>query len=185
MKKIGLIAIFVAFLTSCAATWTYDNQNYTTSAQAIEAARADMRGKLNSVTPLENAVKGSILVYTPSVNWSRNAVLVTGAASEEQIRYIATVLYYGFYAMAEGVKKRNIIETVDIKEFSQRDPLSAPSYDYILWARVDNPDSSQWMISPGSDTSSPTPIYTSPISDGGDRINAFVGSVSEYIAKSK
>lgn len=159
----------------------YDNQNYATSAEAVEAARQDIRTKVNSVPARKEPIANTVLVYTPSLAWARRAVLIRGNAGEEQIRYVATVLYYGFYAMAEGLKRRNLFRSIQISEFSQRDPLSGPNYQYLVWFRLDGPDSGQWMISPGDDTSAATPLYTSPISGGGDRIGSFVNSIEEYI----
>jgi hypothetical protein len=183
-KIIGVLTISL-FLSACMPTWTYDNQKYVSSGDAIQAAREDIRMKVNTVSPIDQPIANSILVYTPSLNWARNGVLISGAASEEQIRYVSTVLYYGYYSMAEGLKKRAIFNKLNIMEFSQRDPLTSRNYDYLLWLRLDGPDSAQWMISKANDTSSPTPLYTSPISDGGDRLSAFVNSIESYVRDSE
>lgn len=172
-------------VAGCAtATWTYDNRNYPTSTAAAEAARSDVRQKVAAVPRREAPLSESVLIHTPSLSWSRQAVLVKPPVSEEQIRYVATVLYYGFYSMAEAVERRGIFDRTHIQEFAQRDPLSNPTYDYILWLRLDGPDSARWMISPGNDTSSASPLATSPIADPGDRILQFVQSVEHHVMKS-
>jgi len=182
MRKLLYLIIITLILSGCAATWTYDNTNYPTSAKAIEAVRQDVRVKVNSIQKLDKAIEDSVLIYVPSLHWSRKGVVVTGNASEEQIKYVATVLYYGFHGMAEGLKRRGLFKSTYISDFSQRDPLSAPNYKYLMWLRLDR-DEAQWMISPGNDTSLATPLYTSPISDGGDRVATFVKSVEQYITR--
>lgn len=173
-------------LSACVtASWTYDNQNYATSTAATEAARNDVRQKVASIPKRNEPLSQSVLIYTPSLTWSRHAVLVTHPANEEQIRYVATVLYYGFYAMTQAVERRGIFTKTHIQEFSQRDPLSDPAYDYILWLRLDGPDSAQWMISPGSDISAASPLATSPISNPGDRMLEFVQSVEQHVTSSR
>lgn len=179
-----LIATTIAVGVSACATWTYDGESYTTSEAALEAARQDVRRNVSVVPPRTVPAGDSVLVYTPSLDWSRQAVRVTGAATEEQIRYVASVQYYGFYGMAEAVERRNLFSSTDIREFNQRDPLANPNYEYLLWLRLDGPDSAQWMISPGSDTSAPRAIFASPISDSADRVSQFVESVEQYLSAS-
>lgn len=179
---IRVILLVAIPLMSACATWTYDNQSYATSAEATEAARQDVRRKVSAVHQRESVLADSVLIYTPSLAWARRAVLTDRNATEEQIRYVATVLYYGFYGMAEAVERRGIFNTVHIQEFSQRDPLSSPQYGHILWLRLDGPDMAQWMLSPGNDTSSAKPIFTSPTSDPGDRISRFVQSVEQQVS---
>jgi hypothetical protein len=87
--------------------------------------------------------------------------------------------------MAEGLEQRKTFSSLHVEEFAQRDPLPHPEYDYIVWARLDGPDSGKWMIAPGKDTSQATPLYISPISDAGDRLSKFVESVEQYLTKSK
>ena len=180
---ISLISLSLTLLlSSCAtATWTYDNVNYPTSAAATEAARNDVRQKVASVPRRDTPVAESVLIYTPSISWSRQAVLVTPPANEEQVRYVATVMYYGFYSMAEAVERRGIFQKTHLQEFSQRDPLANPNYEYIIWLRLDGPDSAKWMIAPGSDTSSASPLATSPISNPGDRMLQFVNDIERHV----
>lgn len=183
LRIIGF-GLLLSILAGCA-TWTYDGRNYNSSMEAIEAARQDVRRKVAEVNEREAPLAGSVLILTPSVSWSRQAVVVTGAATEEIIQYIATVLYYGFYGMAESVQRRNIFRETSIQEFSQRDPLGNAQYDYLIWLRLDGPDSAQWMISPGKDTSAARSLYHSPTSDPGDRMARFVESVERHVQQAQ
>lgn len=178
-----IIAIaLVALLVGCATmTWTYDNQNYPTSTAAAEAARQDMRRKVSAVPPLERPFAESALIFTPSVPFSRQGVVLTGNATDEQARYVATVLYYGYYGMAEAIEQRNIFATTHIREFDQRSPLSNSDYQYIIWLRLDGPDSARWMIAPGQDIGAAVPLATSPISDAQDRMIQFVQDVEDNV----
>jgi hypothetical protein len=174
------IALSTLLLTGCA-SFTYGGQKYSSSQAALEAARQDVRRAVSTVPRRESVAAGSILIYTPSTTWSRQGVAVTGAAGAEAVNYVALVLYYGYHGMAESVDRRNLFSSVDIREFDQRDPLANPKYDYLLWLRLDGPNSAQWMISSGKDTSAPTAVYTSPISDSTDRISHFVESIEKYL----
>lgn len=175
------IIIFTTMMMSGCASWTYDGQSYPSSSTALEAARKDVQRKIMVVTPIDIPVAKTALIYVPSVKWSRNGVKVNGQASEEQITYIASVLYYGWHGMAEALRKRKLFENVDIKEFSQLDPLASRDYEYLIWLRLQDPDSAEWVITPANDTSTPSVIYTSPVLTGGDRINSFVNEIEEYV----
>lgn len=175
----------ITLLPGCATTFMYDNQNYPTSMAATEAARQDIRRKVAAVPEREAPLAGSVLILTPSVQWARQVVVTTGTASEELIQYVATTQYFGFYGMAEALQRRRIFSNTSIQEFSQRDPLGQPDYEFIIWLRLDGPYSAQWMISPGKDTSAARSLFTSPVSDPGDRVSRFVESVEQYIAQIK
>lgn len=187
MRHPGLIAFALAIafgVSACAsAWWSYDNKKYPTSEEATEAARQDVRRHVQEVQPRTAPLAESALIYTPSLAWSRQGVRTTGAASDEQIRYVSSVLYYGFYGVAEGVQRRGVFRAANITEFSQRDPLGDAKYQYVIWLRLDGPDQAQWMISPGRDTSAATPLFMSPISDAGDRIAKLVQSIEGYLSQ--
>lgn len=188
MKAIFRIFAFslITLLSGCVTmTWTYDNQNYPTSTAAIEAARQDIRRKVSAVPPLEQPFAESALIFTPSIPFSRQGVVLTGNATEEQARYIATVLYYGYYGMAEAIDQRRIFATTHIREFDQRAPLSNSDYQYIIWLRLDGPDSARWMIAPGDDIAAAAPLATSPISDPQDRMIRFVQNVEDHVRRNK
>jgi hypothetical protein len=185
MSRIALLALTmwgIAALSGCVTErWTYGKTNYPSSVEAIEAARQDIDARASAVPARNVPLAKSALLLTPSIQSCRQVVVTHGAASDELVRYVATVAYYSFYGMAEGLEHRKTFSSLHIEEFAQRDPPAHPDYDYIIWLRLDGPDSAKWMIAPGKDTSLATPLYVSPISDPGDRLSKFIDSVEEYV----
>lgn len=168
-------------ISACAPWYSYDGVKYSSSVEALEAARQDIRGKVSAVPKRANPIGGSVLVFAPTVKWSRQGVQVTGNVADDVVRYVATVLHLGWFAMAMAIEQRGIFETIHIQQFSQRDPLGNPDYDYLIWLRLDGPDDAQWMISPGDDTSRPQPLFVSPVADPADRITDFLESVERNL----
>ena len=183
MKTIYRLVILVIVLSSaagCATTWTYGEQQYETSEQALEAARMDMQRNVDSVPRRDRPIAGSLIVYTPSLAWSRQTVVTTGNASEEQILYVASVMYHGFYGMGEAVQRSGLFTSTQIREFSSTNPIEHSESDYLLWLQLDGPDKLQWMISRGNDTSSATRIFT--LADPNERVIRFVEDVEQYVS---
>ena len=180
LKYVALLVVVVS-LSGCTTIWTYAGVRYPTATAAEQAARSNIRQSLELISKRDTPLAESALIFTPSPTWARTGVLIKRHASDDQIDYVATVLYYGYYGMAQAIQKRGIFKNVEIQQFEQTDPLSNSAFAYIIWLRLEGPNSAQWMIAPGNNVSLASPITVSPISGVGDRIEQVLHGVQEYV----
>ncbi len=182
MTKVLIVAIAALLLASCATQYyRYNGKQYQSEPAAIEAVRTDIRGKVIAIPKMAHPLANSALVFVPSLEWCRQTVVTHGNPSNDDITYIQTAEYYGFYGMAQALQQRGVFNTLTINEFSQREPYAQPNYQYIIWLKLNGTSSATWMIAPGTNPDAAQQLAISPIDSASDRISDFVHSVEQYL----
>lgn len=183
MKNMGFIAFVGIFLNACAPiTYTLGGQTYPTASAALSVQRSQMDAILLKVDPAVTRYAGRAIVLIPSDGDIRaRGVVRTGTPAPEVEDYVAAVNHRALAFFREVIAKRNMFESVEVRDVNGTARPEISTGEHGIWAQVIGPGQSSWkyftpaMAAPVSiliDSSLPRggPIYV----DWLDRLNKVV-----------
>lgn len=174
-----LVSLFT--LTGCA-QWTYNNVPYDSSSSALIAARQDINNSVDGVQRLEKPFDLTARIIVPSLPRIKDAgVVKTGAATDEQVTYVAKVLEYGFLGFSEAIQRRNIFSNMQIVRQYNTEHPSQKDEDYLIWLFLTDQGGAQWFLRNKNDTENKIiSIDQSKVSTS--KVISFLESIESHIS---
>ncbi len=142
-----ILCFLLPLLCGCAGQFSYNGVNFNSSPEALAAVRADLSKKNAAVLKSNTKIDGSVLVVVPTLEVIRNSGVVKyGAATEEQINYVADVLEMGFLSIPDFIKKGGVFDQVTVVRSADAGGYSSAGFDYKFWLLGISTTQWQWYL---------------------------------------
>lgn len=146
MKKIGILVFMGLWLSACApTTYRLGAQTYPSAGDALTAQRTAMNHILSKVEPRATPYAGRGVVFVPSDGDIRaRGIINTGTPVPEVEDYVAAVGYRALAFFREVIAKRNLFESVELRDIAGSAKPEIGMGEHAVWAELIGPNQSGW-----------------------------------------
>ncbi len=146
MKKIWfLVVLFIVFISSGCATYTFNNVNYDTPEKALSAQAQLQKEISDQITPTDTPINGSVVVILPSDSLIlKEYVQVKGKGTPSKdksnplLNYVITSFKSSMGFLADYLIKRKLF--TDVKVIDSENLENADfSEDFAIYATKEGP----------------------------------------------
>lgn len=177
LKVIACVLLAVAGLASCA-HFNYNNNRYSTRAEAVAAAKADIAATLAGVVPTKDRAGGSAAIVVPTrFVIEQDGVRRGRFADPEAVGYVADVLELAFTGQADVVAHGQVFDRTEPFRALDTASFDAHAFDFKLFLVSDASGKWQWLLSTGAGNQR-IPIAADATLKGSARANSFNAAVA-------
>lgn len=192
IRKI-IIACVCLFLAGCVTDGSYqfNNVNFATEAEALEAQDNLIRRNLANVKKYENTYKGTIKISVITKQEALRYLTTCGGKLTDDDcfakNYIAQVTYRAFNMTADGIKKSGLFENVIVEEKQVETIPSFDNAEYIFYLHKKDKNKPnqeiEWVLhAKGNEPKYPS--YNINLSDT-EQLSAFLDQVNDLLKNQK
>jgi len=181
MLRIAAFAVALSFLSGCTTTkYTFNNENYSSSADALSAHRSFLDKMLSELKVREKSIDKKVLVVTPNKS-TIEAVGIkrTGTPKQEVIDFLAQHSETDFRFFYQALQKSKLFSQVEsrLAEHVLKDARQeVDNYAAVVYLHLVSPTQVGWyMLKPGEDK--PVQINIDALAKGTQRIESWVDGV--------
>lgn len=161
---IALLWCCVATLLHGCSNYSYNNVTYSTREEAMTAARADLAAIRASIHPSGSPLRSTATVLIPDRRRIRErGIVTTGAVRNDQLEYIAEVMYLGYWVMGDALDASETFRSVELLESPdpQETARTVDKSDFVIWLHLQDQNTAQWYLRrAGSTDVLPLPVNT-------------------------
>jgi hypothetical protein len=178
-KTLLIVLITIPFLFSCT-KYRYGDRTFTDRKSAEAAQKEDIEYRFSAIKPRSSA----LAKYAKAVIPSKGLILERGlkpGGSAEARDYVASVLYLGFKAVPDGIRKRNIFEKLDIEDSSEAGHVTPKSGEIVIYLYMPDNKTAGWYYL--SEKTKRTPLhFDTGNPDKAQRTKYFIDSVEALVS---
>jgi len=192
MRKLIIGCVWL-FLVGCVTDGSYqfNNVNFPTEAEALEAQDNLIRRNLSNVKKYENTYKGTIKVSVITKQESLRYLTTCGGKLTDDDcfakNYIAQVTHRAFHSTADGIKKSELFENAIVEEKQVETIPSFDNAEYILYLHKKDKNKPnqeiEWVLhAKGNEPKYPS--YNVNLSDT-EQLSAFLDQINNLLKNQK
>lgn len=180
-KKIILVGALAVFVAGCARDrYTYNNEDFSTPADALAAQAVHVDGLLKNIKVRDQSIDAKILVVTPTQS-AHVALGITrkGSPKQEMIDYMGQSSERSFQAMGQALQKSKTFTQVDVtlaEHTLKAARQQIGNYSAVVYFHLLSPTQYGWyLLKQNNET--PIQINLDPLAKGADRVESWIASI--------